>query len=147
MRFLPLALICFLPQPKPETISGIVVGISDGDTLTILDADKKQHKIRLHGIDSPEKGQPFGDRAKHALSEKVFKKRILAVKTDLDRYGRTVAEVYVDDRLINQEMVSEGWAWHYVKYSDSEALADAEEKARSKNLGLWGGQKPIPPWK
>lgn len=128
------------------TISGTVVGLADGDTLTILDSQQNQHKIRLHGIDTPESGQPFGHKAQQALAGKVFQKRVRAVITDTDRYGRYVAEIYVDDRLVNKELVEEGWAWHYRQYSDSEELAEAERAARDAKLGLWTDTSPIAPW-
>ncbi len=135
-----------VPRPEPEQITGKVVGIADGDTLTLLDDWNKQTKIRLHGIDCPEGGQPFGEKASQALAEKVFKKRIRAVVKDTDKYGRTVASIYIDDRFINKELIEEGWGWHYRKYSDSEELADAEVTARQKKSGLWADANAVPPW-
>lgn len=132
---------------EPETFTAKVVGVSDGDTLTVLDAAKVQTKIRLNGIDAPESKQDFGARAKEALSSKVFGHEVRLVKRDVDRYGRTVADVYVGERLVNRELVAEGWAWHYVKYAPQDrALADAEASARTKRIGLWTGESPIAPW-
>lgn len=121
-------------------------GVTDGDTITLLTEDNQQVKIRLDGIDAPESGQAFGQQSKAMLSEKVFSKSVLAINRGLDRYGRTLAIVKVDGRIINKEMVAEGWAWHYKKYSDSPALATAEQNAKTKKLGLWADSHSIPPW-
>jgi micrococcal nuclease len=135
------------PSTSPKTSAAKVVGVSDGDTLTVLDEAKVRTKIRLHGIDAPEAKQDFGSRAKEALSDKVFGKEVRLVKRDVDRYGRTVADVFVGERLINRELVAEGWAWHYVKYAPDDAeLANAEKEARAKKLGLWAHDAPIAPW-
>jgi micrococcal nuclease len=132
---------------EPETFTAKVIGVSDGDTLTVLDAAKVQTKIRLHGIDAPESKQDFGSRAKEALSSKVFGQEVRLVRRDVDRYGRTVADVYVGERHINHELVAEGWAWHFVKYAPQDkGLADAEASARAKRTGLWAGESPIAPW-
>jgi endonuclease YncB( thermonuclease family) len=132
---------------EPETFTARVVGVSDGDTLTVLDSVKVQTKIRLHGIDAPESSQDFGTRAKETLSGKVFGKEIRLVKRDVDRYGRVVADVFVGERLINRELVAEGWAWHYVKYAPKDdALAKAEKEARAAKRGLWADAAPVAPW-
>ena len=95
-----------------------VVGISDGDTITVLTAQKKQVKIRLHGIDAPETGQDFGSRAKQAASELAFGKEVTVRPVDTDRYGRTVAEVILPDgRSMNREMVATGMSWWYRQYA------------------------------
>lgn len=130
----------------PQEIVGTVVGVTDGDTLTVLDASKTQHKIRLNGIDAPEISQAFGRRGKEALSAKVFQKPVRVHCHDKDKYGRTIGDVFVDDHDVNVEMVEEGWAWHYVKYSTSQALAVAEEQAKTQKLGLWADPNPIAPW-
>jgi micrococcal nuclease len=121
MRPLPalLALVLFTApscaaddKATPETAR--VVGISDGDTITVLTPEKKQVKIRLNGIDAPETGQPFGTRAKQLASELAFGKTVTIKERDKDRYGRTVAEVILPDgRSMNHEMVREGMAWWY----------------------------------
>ncbi|MDZ4753338.1 MAG: thermonuclease family protein [Phycisphaerae bacterium] len=132
---------------EPQTVTAKVVGISDGDTLTVLDAANVQTNIRLNGIDAPEAKQDFGSRAKEALSGKVFGRELRLVKRDVDRYGRTVADVYVGERLINRELVAEGFAWHYVKYAPHDKeLAAAEASAREQKLGLWADPAPIAPW-
>jgi len=123
-----------------------VVGIADGDTCTVLTADKQQVKIRLAGIDTPEKSQAFGTKAKQALSDKVFGQTIEVKEQTKDRYGRTVADLYLGARWINLEMVAEGWAWHYKQYSKDTQLAGAEQAARTAKLGLWADGSPTPPW-
>jgi len=123
-----------------------VVAIADGDTVTVLTADKQQIKIRLAGIDAPESSQAFGNRAKQALVEKVGGKTIEVVEQSKDRYGRTVADLYLEGRWINLELVAEGWAWHYRQYSRDQRLADAEAAARQAGLGLWADKDPVPPW-
>jgi len=123
-----------------------VVGVSDGDTVTVLTADKQQIKIRLAGIDAPESSQAFGNRAKQALADKVGGKTIEVVQQSKDRYGRTVADLYLEGRWINLELVAEGWAWHYRQYSRDQRLADAETAARQAGLGLWADKDPVPPW-
>jgi endonuclease YncB( thermonuclease family) len=123
-----------------------VVGIADGDTCTVLTADKQQVKIRLAGIDCPESSQAFGTKAKQALSDKVFGQTVEVKEQNKDRYGRTVADLYVGARWINLEMVTEGWAWHYKAYSKDPQLAEVEQMARLAKLGLWADKAPVPPW-
>ena len=134
-----------LPNPEP-LIVGRVVGVTDGDTITVLDADHRQHKIRLEGIDAPESHQAFGTQSKNALSKKIFGKSVSVAWEEKDRYARTLGAVYLDDRWINKEMVEEGWAWHYVEYSDDEDLSSAEQTARAARVGLWVDPRPIAPW-
>jgi micrococcal nuclease len=114
-------------------LTGKVVSIADGDTLTILTADKQQIKVRLSGIDTPERKQAFGTQAKQALSSKVFSKTIRVQDNGKDRYGRTLGDIYLGERWINLEMVAEGYAWHYKAYSKDKRLGDAEGTARGAN--------------
>lgn len=125
--------------------SGKVVGISDGDTIKVL-RDKTPVKIRLHGIDCPERGQAFGSKAKHFASDYVFGKIVTIKETAQDRYRRTVAWVYLDNSSLNEALVRAGLAWHYKKYSSDKNLSDAEIKARNERLGLWSDPHSIPPW-
>jgi len=129
-----------------KEIAGKVVGVSDGDTLTVLDASKTQYKIRLQGIDAPEKAQAFGEKSKQALSGMVFGKTVKIESKGTDRYSRTLGEVFVGTNWINRAMVEQGWAWHYVQYSKSAELAKAEQEAKRKGLGLWRDKEPLPPW-
>jgi hypothetical protein len=107
---------------------------------------KTSVKVRLDGIDAPETGQGFGTKAKQALSGKILARTVRVKTTGTDRYGRTLGVVWLGDRNINFEMVAEGWAWHFKKYSKDHALADAENQARAKKAGLWADEHPIAPW-
>ena len=125
-----------------------VVGVTDGDTLTVLTAEKKQVKVRLEGIDAPESGQAFGQRAKQAASELAFGKNVRILPRSTDRYGRTVAEVTLPDgRSLNQEMVREGCAWWYRSYAPNDrTLASFEAEAKAAKRGLWSQPGAVPPW-
>jgi endonuclease YncB( thermonuclease family) len=134
-----------LPSRAEEHLEGLVVGIADGDTLTLL-VGQTQHRIRLAEIDTPEAGQDWADRARQALSGKVFRQHVTVYVTDTDRYGRLVGKVLLGARDINREMVREGHAWVYRKYLVDVSLLDEEAAARASELGLWGLNDPIPPW-
>jgi endonuclease YncB( thermonuclease family) len=125
-----------------EPIVGKVVGVADGDTLTVLDALKHQHKIRLSGIDAPEGGQAFGNRSKEALSDCAFGKQATVDGDKSDRYGRRVGKVMVNSVDCNLRQVELGLAWHFVKY----AYAAAEVAARAAKRGLWIDPHAMPPW-
>ena len=134
--------------------SGVVVSVADGDTITVLRLIETEPgakktipvKIRLAGIDTPESKQAYGQKAKAALSSKVFGQTVRVVYSEQDRYGRTIGDVYAGGAWINLAMVSEGWAWHYKAYSKDKRLADAETQARKAKRGLWAGQDPVAPW-
>lgn len=127
---------------------GKVVGISDGDTITILTAEKKQIKVRLAEIDTPESAQPYGSRAKQQLSDLIFNKVATIIQNDIDRYGRVVGEVYVEGTYINARMVELGAAWVYRQYAKNQKLYLLEDRARQKKIGLWNLPEAdkIPPW-
>ena len=135
-----------------ETISGKVIGVADGDTVTVLDATKTQHKIRLSGIDALEKAQPFGQRSKENLSRLVFGKQVSVDATKTDRYGRAVGTVIVGDVDANLEQVRAGFAWHYKKYEREQSAEDrsdyarAETEARAARTGLWRDATQVAPW-
>lgn len=135
-----------------ETLQGKVVGISDGDTITVLDGSKTQHKIRLAGIDAPEKNQAFGELSKQHLSDLVFGKTVTVDWNKADKYGRTVGKVIVNGQDVNLRQVKAGLAWHYKQYEkeqsspDRASYAQAEVDARARKVGLWYDTAPIPPW-
>jgi endonuclease YncB( thermonuclease family) len=135
-----------------ETITGRVVGVADGDTITVLDADKVQHKIRLSGIDAPEKKQAFGNRSKESLSALAFDKTVNVETEKRDRYGRQIGKVLVDGRDVNLVQVERGMAWFYRQYQRDQAPNDrrlyeaAEDAARADKRGLWRDDGPVPPW-
>lgn len=133
-------------------LDGRIVGIADGDTLTLLDGSKQQHKIRIAGIDAPEKRQPFGQRSKENLSRLAFSKTVQADCPKQDRYQRHVCTVVVEGRDVGLEQLRAGLAWWYRKYaaeqparqrSDYEA---AEAAAKRDRAGLWMASDPVPPW-
>jgi len=127
---------------------GRVVGVHDGDTITILDAGKRQIKVRLAEIDTPESRQPYGSRAKQELSRLVFGKTVTVKAQDTDRYGRTVGRVYADGLDVNAEMVRRGAAWVYRQYVKDQSLYTLENQARQDKAGLWGlpEAEQVPPW-
>ena len=135
-----------------ETIVGHVVGVSDGDTITVLDAQRVQHKVRLAGIDAPEKAQPFGNRSKESLSELAFNKDVSVETEKLDRYGRSVGKVLVNGHDVNLVQVERGMAWFYRQYQREQSPEDrklydaAEAVAKVEKRGLWRDADPMPPW-
>jgi endonuclease YncB( thermonuclease family) len=118
----------------------------------VLDATKTQHKIRLAGIDAPEKAQAFGQRSKESLSDLLFDQRVTVETSKRDRYGRSVGTVLVDGLDANLEQVKRGMAWHYKTYEREQSpqerqdYAKAEEVARAARVGLWKDAQPVPPW-
>lgn len=129
--------------------SGKVVGVTDGDTVTVLDGNLRQHKVRLADIDAPEKAQPFGTRARMELGEMVFGKEVSVGPATRDRYGREVAALYLTEdrrKSVNLLMVEKGMAWWYTQYSKDPAFRAAEQEARSAKVGLWADLEPVPPW-
>lgn len=132
--------------------TGDVVGVADGDTITVMDADKVPHKIRLTGIDAPEKKQPFGNRSKQSLSDMVFNKTVTVETDKHDRYGRELGKVLADGKDVNLEQARAGLAWHYKAYertqsaTDRQAYAAAEGEAKAAKRGLWADAEPVPPW-
>ena len=130
----------------PKQLYLKVVGVHDGDTITGLDKDQKQFKIRLDAIDAPELGMAFGQASRKALSDKVFGKMVVVIVKTHDRYGRTVGHVLLDKRDMNLEMLEAGMAWHYAHYDHNKRLAEAEGEARRNLVGLWSDQNPVAPW-
>lgn len=132
-----------------ETLSlftGRVVGVSDGDTISAL-RNGRAERIRLHGVDSPEKRQAFGQRAKQFTSDLVFGKDVTVRPVTQDKYGRLVAEVVLDDgRSLGEELLKAGLAWWYRQYSTDITLETLETGARLRKLGLWSDPTPTPPW-
>jgi endonuclease YncB( thermonuclease family) len=130
-----------------EVIGGRVVGVSDGDTLTILDASNTQIKVRLAAIDAPEKAQPFGTRGKQKLSELCYGKNATIKVVSTDLYGRIVGEVDCEGINANDSMIYSGFAWVYRKYAKGYGhLYLLEEEARAEQRGLWADSNPIAPW-
>lgn len=133
------------PPKVVEEFTGKVIGVTDGDTITVL-VNNESIKVRLEGIDAPESGQSFGTKSKQALSEMVFGKQVTIKKTGEDRYGRTLGVVVVGDVDANAKMIQDGWAWHFKKYNDEDRLAKLEVEAREAKRGLWAEATPLAPW-
>lgn len=142
--------LCFTAEEvamrsQAREIRARVVGVSDGDTITVLEG-KMRYTLRLYGIDAPESGQAFGRQAKAFLSSVVFGKELRVELIEKDRYGRWVANIYDGSIWVNRAIVEAGYAWHYRNYSNSKDLQEAENKARSEGRGLWRDKMPQAPW-
>jgi len=135
-----------------QTLSGRVVAIADGDTITILDSANTQHRIRLAGIDAPETHQTFGEQSSQSLSGMIFDKDVGVSYQKIDQYGRIVGKILLDGKDINLEQVKAGMAWHYKFYEDEqtpedrELYAKAEAEARAARRGLWQDPNPSEPY-
>jgi micrococcal nuclease len=148
-----LFLLCFTLQPAAATaaqqeFTGRIVAVTDGDTVKLLTPEHEQIRIRLAEIDAPEKRQPYGAKAKAELSGLCFGKTVRAAYVNTDRYGRTVAHLYVENLDINADMIRRGAAWAYRKYLHDPSLLALEAQARNAGRGLWSlpPDQRIPPW-
>lgn len=145
-------LAVFVCDALAATLAGRVVGVSDGDTVTVLTAENRQFKIRLSGIDAPEKKQPFGAHAKETLARQLFGQPVVVEWSKTDRYGRIIGKIEVDGVDVNLEQIREGSAWVYTQYlrelpvEDRRLYLQAERQAKSEHRGLWGDNDPEPPW-
>ena len=135
-----------------ELLAGRVVKVADGDTITILDSSNTQHKIRLSGIDAPERKQAFGDRSRQALADAVAGRDVVIDWNKRDRYKRIVGKVLVSGQDINLQQVRNGMAWHYKKYENEQDVEDRsryaheEFEAQRDKVGLWRDKDPVAPW-
>jgi endonuclease YncB( thermonuclease family) len=148
LRFLLCALL-LAGQPALATeLLGRVVGIQDGDTLTLLTPENRQVRIRLAGIDAPESRQPYGTRAQQVLSALAFRQQVRVVVQDTDRYGRTVGRIWAGSVDVNAELVRRGAAWVYGQYNSDPTLPPLEAEARQARRGLWAlpASEQVPPW-
>ena len=133
-------------------LQGKVIRVTDGDSITVLDNEKAQHKIRMAGIDAPERRQPYGKAARQYLAKLVFKKQVCVGWYKRDKYQRLVGIVRIGSEDINLKLISAGLAWHYKQYqneqsnSDRVRYADVQQAAESTNSGLWRDSSPVPPW-
>jgi endonuclease YncB( thermonuclease family) len=158
-RLLPILLaLAAIASARAEILEGKVIRISDGDTLVVLDASRKQHKIRVSGIDAPEKAQAFGNRARQHLASMAFGKPVTVEWRKRDKYGRIIGKVLANcDQPgcpldAGLEQLKAGMAWWYRKYAGEQSAEDrerygrAEQAARDGKLGLWRDPNPVPPW-
>jgi endonuclease YncB( thermonuclease family) len=131
---------------------GLVVGVADGDTLTLLDASKTQRRIRIDAIDAPERSQPYGQRARQSLAGLAHGRTARAHCPKTDRYRRAVCRVTIEGVDVGLEQIRRGLAWHYVRYANEQGSAErfayeqAERAARTSAMGLWSFRDPTPPW-
>jgi endonuclease YncB( thermonuclease family) len=152
MKSLLFIVLCLATCVHAVELRGKVVGVSDGDTVTVLDAERHQHKVRLAGIDAPEKAQAFGQASKTSLSDQIFGREVLVTWDKRDRYGRIIGKISVDYRDVCLGQVRRGMAWHYKQYArdqspdDRGAYAEAEFAARAARVGLWQDVSPVAPW-
>lgn len=135
-----------------ETISGHVVAVYDGDTVTVLDQFNHQYKVRLSGIDAPERKQAFGTVSRNALSNMIFGKQVVVTYSKLDRNKRPLGKIFIDDQDVNLAMIKNGMAWHFTKYQKTQSFEDrlnylhAQMDAEKQKIGLWTDPHPVPPW-
>jgi endonuclease YncB( thermonuclease family) len=152
MKLLFLAALLFTQLALGDVFEGKVVGVADGDTVTVLDSTQTPQKIRLEGLDAPEKKQAYGAQAKAAMSQLAFGKQAEVVWRKRDRYGRVLGKVLVEGQDVGLEMIRSGLGWHYKQYSKQQDKADqqiysqAELDAREQKRGLWNDSDPIAPW-
>ena len=153
-RIISILLVGWLISLKlhAETLRGKVIHVADGDTITILDAQHQQFKIRLAGIDAPEKAQEFGQKSKAHLSSLVHEKQVEVQTSKKDKYGRYVGQVLVDSQDVNLSQLLAGWAWFYRQYEKEltmdlrKSYDQAEAQAKAGHLGLCRDANPMPPW-
>ncbi len=128
-----------------EKLTVKVINVVDGDSIEVL-FERQTFPVRLSDIDAPEYNQPWGNRAEQALRRRVNRQSVQIHVTDVDRYGRLVARVYAQGRDVNEELVDEGHAWFYARFSRDRALAKRQRQSRAQREGLWAQTDPIPPW-
>jgi endonuclease YncB( thermonuclease family) len=149
---IPLGIAVLAITAQAHTVEGRIVGVHDGDSITLLDADNRQHKIRLDGIDAPELGQPFGRASKQHLAEQVANRIAVADCGKADRYGRQVCRVLVGGADAGLAQIRGGMAWYFRRYARELAPerrqqhADAEALAQAERRGLWADAEPVAPW-
>lgn len=138
--------VCFYGFVFSQKITAKVVGVKDGDTFVVLN-EKKEIVVRLEHIDAPEKNQPFGNKAKQFASDFCFGKTVVVIGNGKkDRNGRWIGEIFFKNQNLGKELVRNGLAWHFKRYSKSENYADLEAAARKKKIGLWRDKDPVAPW-
>lgn len=147
-----LALLLLSLHAHADLLLGKVINVADGDTITVLDDTNTQHKIRLAGIDAPEKRQAFGNVSKQSLADMVAGQSVAVEWVKADRYGRKVGKVLLAGLDANLVQIERGLAWHYKQYqreqspADQQSYAAAEIEARAARQGLWRDLEQVPPW-
>jgi micrococcal nuclease len=139
LSFFFINIVCF-----SQVYNGTILRVLDGDTF-VLQTDDGSIMVRMNGIDAPEKNQPYGKESGDFL-RKFLNKQCKVIKHSIDRYGRTIGDLYIDNTWINLESIRMGLSWHYKKYSKDKILSSAEDSARGIKVGLWKEECPIAPW-
>lgn len=145
MRYL-LLLFSIASSLTFSQTSAKVIAIKDGDTVVVLLDGNIQKTLRLAEVDCPESGQPFGKNAKQFTAGEVFGKMVTFIPTTEDRYGRTIAKIYYDEKYLSEEIITAGFGWWYHYYSDNKNLGVLESIAKAKKLGLWSDPNAVSPW-
>lgn len=142
-----LFISCNPPTEKnEESLKGKVVSVADGDTVTIITDNNERVRIRLYGIDAPEKGQDFANKSREYLNDLCYGKRVSIDKKGVDQYNRVLGVIYIGDLNLNQEMVRTGLAWYYDYFVKDPHMEELEQIARQKKLNIWSMKNPIPPY-
>jgi endonuclease YncB( thermonuclease family) len=151
-KLIALIWLCIAMSLNAAALQGKVVSVADGDTITVLDSQKTQHKIRLQGIDAPERAQPFGNKSRQSLHELVHGKQVTVDYQKKDKYDRIVGKILLNNNDVCLEQLKRGMAWHYKQYAneqtkdDRETYSLAEQQAKSELIGLWKDKQAVPPW-
>lgn len=146
MKKLLTALAILTVSTTCSALDGKVVGVIDGDTIDLLDANNRTHRIRFAETDSPERRQAFGQRAKHHLSQICFGKTARFTPNNQSSYDRLVGYVSCNGVDANLKMAQDGFAWVDSRYAKTPSLIQAVENAKRQKIGLWSDPNPIPPW-
>lgn len=141
-----LLLFLFSCEPQTGDITGEVVSVADGDTMTILTVLGERIKIRLEGIDAPERGQDYGTKARQFLNDLCYGKTLTIKNKGEDQYGRVLGVVFVDGLNVNEELVRNGLAWYYDYFVNDPILDSLEQQARNKKLNIWSKKNPVSPY-
>jgi endonuclease YncB( thermonuclease family) len=131
---------------KEESIEAKVIKIIDGDSIKVQDKDGKEYEVQIEGTDAPEAKQPFGSESTDTMSQWVKDKAVKVSWNKKDNFDRLLAQVYVEGKHVNTEMIRAGMAWHFKRYNKSKELAAVEDEARKEKRGLWAQDKPVAPW-
>jgi endonuclease YncB( thermonuclease family) len=153
MKLFILSMLLLIVQPGMQSAishsiekNGKAIKIVDGDTFDLLTKEQKVLRIRMNGIDCPERRQDFYQSARNALSNYIFNKEVILITHGRDRNKRIIATVFCNGENINLAMIRDGYAWHYKKYSTDTSFARAEKQARLNKKGLWSSSNPVAPW-
>lgn len=153
LEIVPLLAVLFFPLlSHAELLHGMAQRVADGDTVTVEDADGERYRVRLAGIDAPERKQPFGKASTRNIYNNVFDKKVVVDWYKKDRWGRLIGKVMLNGRDLNYEQVAEGYAWHFKKYAKEQTpenrkkYADAEQAAIESKRGLWQDKEVVAPW-